>query len=48
MEKEIIIVHNKNMVNSELVSKFLTNKIFKLFNRKGNKFFYKINFNKRI
>ena len=45
--KEIIIVHNKNMVNSELVSKFLTNKIFKLFNRKGNKFFYKINFNKK-
>ena len=45
--KEIIIVHNKNMVNSELVSKFLKNKIFKLFNRKGNKFFYKINFNKK-
>ncbi len=45
--KEIIIIHNKSMVNSELVSKFLTNKIFKLLNRKESKFFYKINLNKK-
>ncbi len=45
--KEIIIIHNKSIVNSELISKFLTNKIFKLLNRKKRKFFYKINFNKK-
>tara|TARA_B100001057_G_C22871317_1_gene959010 strand:- start:1662 stop:3221 length:1560 start_codon:yes stop_codon:yes gene_type:complete len=45
--KEIIIIHNKSMVNSELISKFLTNKIFKLLNRNESKYFYKINLNKK-
>lgn len=45
--KEIIIIHNKNKVNSELVSKFLANKFFKLLNKIESKFFYKINLNQK-
>ena len=41
--KEILIVHNKSKVNSDLVSKFLVNKFFKFLNNKESKFFYKIN-----
>ena len=46
--KELIIVHNKSFLNTNLIDKFLTKKIFKFLYKNKNNFFYKINFDKKI